>query len=319
MDSDEIGGRSPDAPQILCKDRLMLVFFFFALILAVVPSGVHGQNSEPVPSPSASPSPEPAASPEPSLEKHFITNVLKDQYGIWTAPFRFRRNDLHWLLPLAGSSAAFFATDEQTAHFIDNNSTRLKISHGLSAFGSGYAVGGAALSIYLIGRTTHNSRSRETGVLAFEALIDTGIVTQVFKSALQRSRPLQRDGEGEFFTHGSSFISGHSSSIWSLAAVVNDEYGKRHPFVRYGMFGLATAVSVSRYTGRNHFLSDILLGGAIGYGIGHFVYLRHHDTDLENPDVTTKPVTKLEKYFPRIEPAFNSRTRTYGVAVAWNF
>jgi membrane-associated phospholipid phosphatase len=313
MGSSEIGASSLNVPQRFHKDRRRLVFLFLALVLTLATQNSIAQSGKPDPSPS------PSASPKLPLERHFFTNVLKDQYGIWTAPFHFHQHDLRWLLPLGGASAAFLASDEQTAHIVGNSQTILNISHAISHAGNGYAVGGAAISIYLVGRATHNARARETGILAAEALIDSGIVTQVVKSATQRSRPLQRDGEGEFFTHGSSFISGHSSSIWSLAAIIDDEYGKRHPVVRYGMFGLATAVSLSRYTGRNHFLSDVLLGGAVGYGVGHFVYLRHHDPDLDQPDVTTKPTTKLEKYFPRIAPEYDARSKTYGAMVAWNF
>ncbi|MGH9820429.1 MAG: phosphatase PAP2 family protein [Pyrinomonadaceae bacterium] len=310
-------GLSESVPRLFCRDRLRLVFLL--LFLAVSVQFSFAQGGKPEASPSPSPSPRPLGSPRPSLERHFFTNILKDQYGIWTAPFHIRRGDMKWLLPIGGVSAAFFASDEQTAHLIGNNSTQLKISRDLSQLGEGYSVGGAAISIYLIGRTTHNARTRETGLLALEAFIDSSIVTEVFKGVTQRPRPTQRDGEGKFFTDGSSFISGHSSSIWSLAAVINDEYGKRHPLVRYGIFGLATAVSLSRYTGRNHFLSDILVGSAVGYGVGHFVYRRHHDPSLDEPGVPIKPTTKLEKYFPRIEPEFNGHKRIFGAQVAWNF
>jgi membrane-associated phospholipid phosphatase len=298
----------------LCPGRHVSVFVFLILVFGLETS-VIAQSSGPI----SSPSPSPTASPKPSLERHFFINVLKDQYGIWTFPLRIRQKDLPWALPLAGATAILFATDEQTAHLVSNNSTELNISHGVSQAGSGYAVTGAAATIYLVGRLTHDQRARETGILAFEALIDTGIVTQVFKVASQRARPTQQGAEGEFFTHGSSFFSGHSSSIWSLAAVLDDEYGKRHKLIRFGVFGLATAVSLSRYTGQNHFLSDIVLGGAVGYGIGHFVYLRHHDSDIDRPPGIIKPTTKLEKYFPYISPEIDGRTKTYRTSVTWNF
>jgi len=285
---------------------------FFLLMFLLGTAGA--QSSQPSPSPSPSPNP----SSTPSLERHFFANLLKDQYGIWTYPLRIRQRDLPWALPLAGASVAFLATDEQTAHLVSPSSEGLDISHDVSVAGTGYAVTGTAAAFYLVRRMTHNQRARETGVLSFEALINTGIVTQVFKSASQRQRPTQNDGEGEFFTHGSSFFSGHSSSIWSLAAVLNDEYGRRHKWVPFGVFGLATAVSLSRYTGQNHFLSDIVLGGAVGYGIGHFVYLRHHDTNLDQPTLT-KPTTKLEKYFPHIDTQLDRHSGTYRAAATWNF
>ncbi|MGI9034613.1 MAG: phosphatase PAP2 family protein [Pyrinomonadaceae bacterium] len=283
-----------------------------ALILFVAAPTALAQAAQP------SPAPSPAASPTPSLEKHFLSNILKDQYAIWTSPFHLRSNDARWLIPLGAASVALVATDKRTAGALDNNETRLRISRDVSQFGTGYAVGGAAVAFYLIGRVAHNGRARETGLLAAEALIDSGIVAQTLKFATNRPRPLSHGGSGKFFTGVNSFPSGHATSIWSLAAVIDGEYGKHRPLVRFGVYGLATAVSLSRYTGRNHFLSDILIGGAIGYGVGHFVYARRHDASLDLPS-GMKKTTKLEKYFPMIAPQYDARNRIYGANLTWSF
>jgi membrane-associated phospholipid phosphatase len=297
---------------VAIERNLRRIFLLLALTLFVLAPASFAQSGSPAPSPT------PAASPVRSLERRFFANILKDQYAIWTSPFHLRGRDARWLAPLGAASAALFATDKRTAGALDNNETRLRISRDVSRFGTGYAVGGAAAAFYLIGKAAHNGRARETGLLAAEALVDSGIVAQTLKFATQRPRPLDKGGSGGFFDGGNSFPSGHSTSIWSLAAVIDGEYGKRHRLVRYGVYGLATAVSLSRYTGRNHFLSDVLVGSAIGYGVGHFVYLRHHDANLDAPD-GTKKITKMEKYFPRIAPQYDVRSRTYAAALAWNF
>ncbi len=300
------------------EQNLRHKFLLFTLMFFVAAPALFAQSVPPTPSPAPVVSATPTPAATPSLERRFLKNVLKDQYSIWTSPIHLRRGDARWLAPLGGATIAFFATDKRTAAALDNNPTRLQISRDVSQFGTGYAVGGTAAAFYIVGRVTHNQRARETGILAAEALIDTGIVTQTLKFAAQRPRPLAKDGSGGFFDGGNSFPSGHSSSIWSLAAVIDGEYGKRHKLVRYGVYGLAAAVSVSRYTGRNHFLSDILVGSAIGYGIGHFVYVRHHDASLDAPDGTRK-TTKLEKYFPLISPQYDGRKRIYGANLTWNF
>ena len=302
---------------VVIKQNLRHRFLLFTLTFFIAAPVVFAQSVTPTPSPTPVVSATPKPAPTPSLERLFLKNVLKDQYAIWTSPLHLRGGDARWLVPLGGATIAFFATDKRTAA-LDNNETRLRISRDVSRFGTGYAVGGASAAFYLIGRFTHNQRARETGILAAEALIDTGIVTQTLKFAAQRPRPLATDGSGRFFTGGNSFPSGHSSSIWSLAAVIDGEYGKRHKLVRYGVYGLAAAVGVSRFTGRNHFLSDVLVGSAIGYGIGHFVYLRHHDASLDLPD-STKKTTKMEKYFPLISPQYDARKRIYGANLTWNF
>lgn len=298
---------------VVIKENLRHIFLLFTLMFIAVAPEFFAQNVSPTPSPS----PTPIASPTPSLERDFLKNVLKDQYAIWTSPLHLRSKDARLLVPLGASSAALIATDKRTAGALNNNETRLRLSRDISRFGSGYAVGGTAAAFYLIGKTTKNKRAAEAGILAAEALIDTTIVTQTLKFATQRPRPLSNGGNGRFFTDGNSFPSGHSSSIWSLAAVIDGEYGKKRPLVRYGVYGLAAAVSVSRYTGRNHFLSDIVVGSAIGWAIGHFVYLKHHDATLDAPDITRK-TTKLEKYFPLITPNHDARRRIYGANLTWN-
>lgn len=279
-------------------------------------------SPKPTPIPIALPTPiatpKPTDSSNSTLEKKFIKNILKDQYQIWTSPFRLNKNDARWFVPLSATTVILLATDRQTATAIGDDPNGLPSSREISRFGSGYAVSGVAATFYIIGRVTKNPRARETGILATQAFINTAIVTQTLKISTGRLRPFQSNGRVKFFENGRSFPSGHSSGIWSLAAVIDGQYGKRHPIVRYGVFGLATAVSISRFTGRKHFLSDTLIGGAIGYGIGRFVFNKYHDKTLDSSDETTK-VTKFEKYFPLITPQYNARNQIYGANLTWNF
>ena len=39
-------------------------------------------------------------------------------------------------------------------------------------------------------------------------------------------------------------------------------------------------MGIARFTGRNHFLSDVLVGSALGYGIGRYVYKTYHNPSL---------------------------------------
>ncbi|HEV7472836.1 MAG TPA: phosphatase PAP2 family protein [Pyrinomonadaceae bacterium] len=260
--------------------------------------------------------------PKPNPEKKFLRNILGDQRAIWTAPFHLHSSDGKWLAPLGLSTVALITTDRRTSgELVENgdNLERLRISKSISRFGSLYATAGAAGVFYLTGRATHNDRLRETGVLGAEALIDSALVVQALKTASQRQRPPVDDSSGEFFDGGSSFPSGHAISAWSLATVVAQEYGHRRPMVQIAAYGLATAVSLSRYTGRNHFLSDVLVGSALGYGIGRYVYHKHHDPELDAHNENDNNYSARSKLFPRIVPLYNARAHTYGGMLTWNF
>ena len=260
--------------------------------------------------------------PTPGLEKKFLVNILDDQRAIWTSPFHMHRSDAKWLAPLGLSTVALIATDRRTSgELVENgdNLNRLRISRNISKLGSLYSTAGAAGVIYLAGRASHNDHLRETGLLGAEALIDSSIVVTALKTASQRERPPKDHSRGEFFEGGSSFPSGHAISAWSLATVIAQEYGHHRPLVQVGAYGLATAVSLSRYTGRNHFLSDVLVGSAMGYGIGRYVYHKRHDPTLDARNGEQNQEVVRSRLFPRIAPLYYPRAHVYGGMLAWNF
>ena len=267
--------------------------------------------------PSASPSPTPSASPSPTLESQFFKNILRDQKAIWTSPFHLHGRDARWLAPLGLGTAALIATDRRTGDKIGKFHKQLNVSRYVSYAGSGYGVSSVALTFYLFGRAKHNERARETGLLGAEALIDSAIVVTVVKEIAQRRRPLAAKGRSDFFDGGSSFPSGHAIESWALATVIANEY-HGHRLVQVGAYGIATAVSLSRFTGRKHYLSDVLVGSAMGYGIGRYVYRAHHRKSSASTDDEEESRSR-SKLLPLIVPEYNRRAREYGVALAWNF
>jgi membrane-associated phospholipid phosphatase len=267
--------------------------------------------------PLASPSPSPQPSATPTLEKQFFKNILGDQKAIWTSPFHLRGGDARWLAPLGLGTAALIATDRRTGDEMAESSQQLNASRTISYAGSGYAVGGVAATFYLVGRVTHNDRARETGLLGAEALIDSGIVVTVLKEITQRRRPTAAQGRGDFFAGGSSFPSGHSIAAWSLATVIANEYHDR-PLVQITAYGIAGAVSVARFTSLNHYLSDVLVGSAMGYGIGRYVYHAHH-RQSSGPGGDEEESQERSRAWPLIAPRYDRHAREYGVALAWSF
>jgi hypothetical protein len=45
-------------------------------------------------------------------------------------------------------------------------------------------------------------------------------------------------------------------------------------------YGAASAISASRITAKQHFPTDVLVGSAIGWLVGQYVYRKHHDPEL---------------------------------------
>jgi len=266
--------------------------------------------------PTASPSPAPQPSATPSLEKEFFKNVLRDQKAIWTSPFHLRGRDACWLAPLGLGTATLIATDQSTGDEIAESRRQLHASRIVSYAGSDYGTGGLALTFYLVGRARNDDRARETGLLGAEALVDSAIVVTTLKEITQRSRPLSGKSRSDFFDGGSSFPSGHSIAAWSLATVISREYHDR-PVVQFAAYGIAGAVSVARFTGEKHYLSDVLVGSALGYGIGRYVYHAHHRRRAGEggADESRGP----SHAWPLIAPQYNRHAREYGATIAWSF
>ena len=294
------------------KSRRITSYLFGLILCSIIASTGFDAHAQ---TPFASPSPTPQATKTPTLESQFFKNVLRDQEAIWTSPFHLHSRDARWLAPLGLGTAALIATDRRTGDEIGEFHKQLNVSRYVSYAGSGYGVGSVALTFYLVGRARHDERARETGLLGAEALIDSAIVVTVLKEITQRRRPLAAKGRSDFFDGGSSFPSGHAIESWALATVIANEY-HGHRLVQVGAYGIATAVSLSRFTGRQHYLSDVLVGSAMGYGIGRYVYRAHHRKESDSDGEESRSRSKL---LPLIAPEYNRRVREYGVALRWNF
>jgi membrane-associated phospholipid phosphatase len=252
--------------------------------------------------------PEPTPTPTPSLEHEFFKNILHDQKAIWTAPLHLERSDAKWLVPAGIGFMALFTTDRITGDEMFESNGQVKASNGISYAGSVYSLAAVATTFYVVGRKNDNYRARETGLLSAEAMVDSVIVEGVLKGITQRARPSDGAERSEFFDGGSSFPSGHSTQVWAVATVIANEY-KHKTAVQIAAYGVASAVSVARFTSHKHYISDVIAGSAMGYGIGRFVFNAHH-REMQNPDDKTSWV---------ITPQYDRRARQYGLALRWNF
>jgi len=271
--------------------------------------------------PLARPSPAPSPSPTPSLERQFVRNILKDQVAIWTFPLHLHGDDAKWAVPLAVGTTALIATDRQTGDEMAESDGLNNASRIVSYAGSAYGTFAAAATFYIVGRTNHDYRARETGILGAEALVNSAILVTVVKEITQRRRPTAEMGRSDFFDGGSSFPSGHSIAAWSLATVVANEYHD-HLAVQIAAYGIASSVSIARFTGHNHYLSDILIGSAMGYGVGRYVYHAHHRQSAEPGGGEEEETIARRGGFRRhlmILPLYDRAARSYGATLVSSF
>jgi hypothetical protein len=204
-------------------------------------------------------------------------DFLGDQKQIWTSPIRLRFADADWLVPMSGFAAGLFSTDRDFSTHLSHDPHTLSRNKTYSDAGVAALVGGAA-AMWILSYPSHREHWRETGFLAGEAAINSLVAVEALKYTLRRDRPFQGDGSGPFFSGGTSFPSEHAAAAWAVAGVIAHEYPG--PIPKILAYGLASFVSYSRIRARQHFPSDVFIGGMMGQMIAQDVYSRHHDPDL---------------------------------------
>lgn len=221
-----------------------------------------GKNSEPD-------LPEPARPGSVLLQR-----FADDQRAIWASPFSLRRSDAIWALPAVAGVGVLFASDRWFANQVPAG--EITRSRSFSNYGT-FSLAGAAGGMFLMGKITHNDHAAEAGFLAGEAALNAAAVDFALKAVFERQRPDQGNGAGHFFAGGASFPSEHAAVSWAIAGVVAHEYpGRMTKLMAYGM---ASAVTVARVTGKEHFPSDVVVGGALGYFIARQIFERRRDPE----------------------------------------
>jgi membrane-associated phospholipid phosphatase len=216
--------------------------------------------------------------PDLGGQPNFVKGFLETHKDLWLSPFKAKRGDVKWLIPLGAGAAAFLATDGALSDSISGIDGADGASNVLSKMGGGAPLGLASGAMWGVGRLTNNDKAARTGKLALEAVLHTEIAVRGLKAIFSRERPNKVDGDGKFWGGGESFPSGHAATSFAFATVVAHEY-KNKPLVAIGAYGLATAVTLSRVGGRHHFPSDVLIGAAVGHLIGRFILNRNDDDD----------------------------------------
>jgi len=216
--------------------------------------------------------------------KVFLKHLAQDQKSIWTSPFRLQPSDATWLVPVGGVTAGLIETDATVQKAIPG--THISLSNNIANYGLG-AYGGVVIGAYLIGMHQHDPRESETGMLAGEAGLNAFAMSYVFKYAFQRQRPVEGNGQGDFWAHPNtgSFYSAHSTVAFAFASVIASEYpGWLSSSLAYGG---ATVIAAARITGKQHFPSDVFVGALTGYLIGKDVYKLHHNPDIDGTQYGT--------------------------------
>jgi membrane-associated phospholipid phosphatase len=207
------------------------------------------------------------------LGRKLVLNILLDQKEIFTSPFHMNRESARLWLIFGAATGGLIAADRHIADSFENSKGQVRWSGRISNIGASYTLIPLLAGYYGYGVLRDHAKAREIGVLGAESLLDGLIVAGVLKEAMRRNRPDDKN-PGDFWGGGTSFPSGHAIQMWSIASLVAHEY-KNNTLVQVTAYSLASIVSASRIAAQKHFASDVVVGGAMGWFIGRYVYETH--------------------------------------------
>ena len=150
--------------------------------------------------------------------------------------------------------------DEDVRHYFEDNDSSLAETDDFGSIignpGLHFLIGG---TWYLSAVQQRDARHHELSKVLLEALIVNGTSTMAFKVAMDDRSP-----NGEKW----GWPSGHTSSSVCIAAVLHEYYGWKAGVPLYLLAGYSAA---TRLEDREHDLSDLVFGAALGYVVGHSV------------------------------------------------
>jgi membrane-associated phospholipid phosphatase len=254
---------------------MKLAVAFMVLSAFAIPSRTAAQTTEPD---------QPPAVERPVSWKLLLPNLVSDQKRIWSSPARLVQGQ-GWIPTAAvlGTTAALLTLDPTEAAYFRRTATFHGSNNILTSNATAIGMIATPFSLYTIGLIRKDSKMQQTALLAGEAVADAEVLATILKDATSRVRPAGIPAGGNFsdswFEGGSrfrgkgSFPSGHTIAAFSVATVISRRYGN-HRWVPYAAYGMSALVGFSRLSLSSHFLSDVFMGGALGYSISRFTVLR---------------------------------------------
>lgn len=96
------------------------------------------------------------------------------------------------------------------------------------------------------------------------SLLLTQAITTGLKITIDKERP---NGANE-----EAFPSGHTSLAFASATVLHEEFKNSEPILAYSGYAFAISTAYLRMAKNKHWLSDVILGSALGIGVTKLVY-----------------------------------------------
>jgi membrane-associated phospholipid phosphatase len=196
-------------------------------------------------------------------------------------PLRWKGRDWITVGALAGGTALLTLADQPLRDATQGDQNyyySVPVVAG-RVFGEWYSIVAVAGSFGAYGLIAKDTSAKKIAIELFQAGLYSELVTGLLKTVVGRARPYMNEGPSSFrpFTFFNpdynSFPSGHSTSAFALSTVLS-----RHAHstaLKIISYTPAALTLFSRIYQDKHWVSDELIGAAIGYFVGNWVVDLH--------------------------------------------
>jgi membrane-associated phospholipid phosphatase len=188
----------------------------------------------------------------------------------FSSPARWDGKDFLTLGGVIGGTALLTLADEPIRKFWQKQDSKFldgveEIGFPLGKPYAAYIVTGG---FYLTGLVIKDKWAKDTGLILGTALLCSGAIQTVMKTAVGRARPGTEKGEYEFDPFNNtaayhSFPSGHYAVAMTISTVLAVRV--KSPVLKILFYTISGAVAISRMYSDDHWFSDIAFGGALGW------------------------------------------------------
>lgn len=217
----------------------------------------------------------------PELNKTYLKSYYYDSKSFIVSPAKWKARQWIEFGAITSAGILVYTQDEKIQkYFVGHQS---ETADNLSKYifepiGNGIGTSVIIGGLYLGGKLANNKRLSGTSLTAAKAFVVSAVFTRIVKQITHRHRPYQDEipdhtiWEGPFADiHYNSFPSGHSTAAFSLATVFALEYSHT-VWVPALAYTLAAGTAVSRLYDNDHWASDVVIGSAIGFVTGRFMW-----------------------------------------------
>jgi membrane-associated phospholipid phosphatase len=156
--------------------------------------------------------------------------------------------------------------------------------------------------VFFVGFAAHSliTNDLSTRKIAYEigqASLYTGAITLMLKTAFGRARPYMDEGSSSYYPFASlldryhSLPGGHTATAFVISTVLSRN--ARQSWLKILLYLPALITPISRVYQDQHWTSDNVLGGALGYFIAKWVVDTHEKNDKQVPGASSTSLINL--------------------------